>query len=194
MRFRHLLFSPPINEAYSQDFDIIGGHIGSVAWPLADVFITTRPCLAGELTFSPYFLKSFIFIFIIFHSMGLTVHVFSLQLPIYFIVSLGCYGLLMVGVGLMTFPTCPREGLLLQKVLLPSYSQMHFHIIQQNFSSRSLECYLNFHVSFQRLNAPTWHFWNVLWMSISIIFKTNICTNVSAWVPFVGYWWGQRVP
>ncbi|KAG7031289.1 Dolichol-phosphate mannose synthase subunit 3, partial [Cucurbita argyrosperma subsp. argyrosperma] len=36
-------------------------------------------------------------------------------LPIYFIVSLGCYGLLMVGVGLMTFPTCPREGLLLQQ-------------------------------------------------------------------------------
>lgn len=36
-------------------------------------------------------------------------------LPIYFIVSLGCYGLLMVGVGLMRFPTCPREALLLQK-------------------------------------------------------------------------------
>ncbi|TYK11068.1 dolichol-phosphate mannosyltransferase subunit 3 [Cucumis melo var. makuwa] len=36
-------------------------------------------------------------------------------LPIYFIVSLGCYGLLMVGIGLMTFPTCPAEGLLLQK-------------------------------------------------------------------------------
>ncbi|MBA0549245.1 hypothetical protein Golob_020290 [Gossypium lobatum] len=36
-------------------------------------------------------------------------------LPIYFIVSLGCYGLLMVGVGLMQFPTCPQEALLLQK-------------------------------------------------------------------------------
>ncbi|KAK8585949.1 hypothetical protein V6N13_050916 [Hibiscus sabdariffa] len=35
-------------------------------------------------------------------------------LPIYFIVSLGCYGLLMVGVGLMRFPTCPQEALLLQ--------------------------------------------------------------------------------
>ncbi|XWS47209.1 hypothetical protein CRYUN_Cryun14cG0133200 [Craigia yunnanensis] len=34
-------------------------------------------------------------------------------LPIYFIVSLGCYGLLMVGVGLMRFPTCPQESLLL---------------------------------------------------------------------------------
>ncbi|XP_004491701.1 dolichol-phosphate mannose synthase subunit 3 [Cicer arietinum] len=36
-------------------------------------------------------------------------------LPIYFVVSLGCYGLLMVGVGLMNFPTCPHEALLLQK-------------------------------------------------------------------------------
>nr|GMD26400.1 dolichol-phosphate mannose synthase subunit 3 [Ipomoea batatas] len=35
--------------------------------------------------------------------------------PLYLIVSLGCYGLLMVGVGLMTFPTCPREALLLQQ-------------------------------------------------------------------------------
>ncbi|XP_050944317.1 dolichol-phosphate mannose synthase subunit 3 isoform X9 [Cucumis melo] len=39
-------------------------------------------------------------------------------LPIYFIVSLGCYGLLMVGIGLMTFPTCPAEGLLLQKIFV----------------------------------------------------------------------------
>ncbi|KAK6238856.1 hypothetical protein QUC31_004325 [Theobroma cacao] len=37
-------------------------------------------------------------------------------LPIYSIVSLGCYGLLMVGVGLMRFPTCPQEALLLQQV------------------------------------------------------------------------------
>ncbi|XWS31252.1 hypothetical protein CRYUN_Cryun23aG0061500 [Craigia yunnanensis] len=36
-------------------------------------------------------------------------------LPLYFIVSLGCYGLLMVGVGLMQFPTCPQEALLLQQ-------------------------------------------------------------------------------
>ena len=41
-----------------------------------------------------------------------------MQLPIYFVVSLGCYGLLMVGVGLMNFPTCPQEALLLQKVFL----------------------------------------------------------------------------
>ncbi|KAK4800057.1 hypothetical protein SAY86_025422 [Trapa natans] len=39
-------------------------------------------------------------------------------LPIYFIVSLGCYGLLMVGVGLMRFPTCPQEAALLQQVFL----------------------------------------------------------------------------
>ena len=69
------------------------------------------------------------------HSGQLTLHVLSLQLPIYFIVSLGCYGLLMVGIGLMTFPTCPAEGLLLQKVLLPLYSYLHFHIIQQRAPS-----------------------------------------------------------
>lgn len=40
------------------------------------------------------------------------------QLPIYFIVSLGCYGLLMVGVGLMQFPTCPQEAILLQQVFI----------------------------------------------------------------------------
>ncbi|CAL0302789.1 unnamed protein product [Lupinus luteus] len=39
-------------------------------------------------------------------------------LPIYFVVSLGCYGLLMVGVGLMNFPTCPQEALLLQKDII----------------------------------------------------------------------------
>jgi len=42
---------------------------------------------------------------------------FSSQLPIYFVISLGCYGLLMVGVGLMQFPTCPQEALLLQQVV-----------------------------------------------------------------------------
>ncbi|XP_031501385.1 dolichol-phosphate mannose synthase subunit 3 isoform X2 [Nymphaea colorata] len=35
--------------------------------------------------------------------------------PVYFVISLGCYGLLMVGVGLMVFPTCPHEAVLLQK-------------------------------------------------------------------------------
>ncbi|KAH0462885.1 hypothetical protein IEQ34_007467 [Dendrobium chrysotoxum] len=36
-------------------------------------------------------------------------------LPVYLIVSLGCYGLLMVGVGLMFFPTCPQEAQMLHK-------------------------------------------------------------------------------
>ncbi|KAK9733954.1 hypothetical protein RND81_04G103500 [Saponaria officinalis] len=36
-------------------------------------------------------------------------------LPVYMIISLGCYGLLMVGVGLMQFPTCPQEAVLLQQ-------------------------------------------------------------------------------
>ncbi|KAL0697020.1 hypothetical protein Bca4012_064200 [Brassica carinata] len=36
-------------------------------------------------------------------------------LLIYTVVSLGCYGLLMVGIGLMQFPTCPQEAFLLQQ-------------------------------------------------------------------------------
>ncbi|KAL6504574.1 Dolichol-phosphate mannose synthase subunit 3 [Orobanche gracilis] len=36
-------------------------------------------------------------------------------LPLYFITSLGCYGLLMVGIGLMRFPTCPHQEILLQE-------------------------------------------------------------------------------
>ncbi|KAI3934285.1 hypothetical protein MKW98_009266 [Papaver atlanticum] len=39
-------------------------------------------------------------------------------LPIYFTISLGCYGLLMVGVGLIQFRTCPEEAVLLQKDVL----------------------------------------------------------------------------
>ncbi|PIN23338.1 Dolichol-phosphate mannosyltransferase, subunit 3 [Handroanthus impetiginosus] len=40
---------------------------------------------------------------------------YTLQLPICFIVSLGCYGLLIVGIGLMRFPACPPEAILLQE-------------------------------------------------------------------------------
>ncbi|KAK1263891.1 hypothetical protein QJS04_geneDACA013516 [Acorus gramineus] len=42
-------------------------------------------------------------------------HSLTWLLPIYFVVALGCYGLLMVGIGLMRFPTCPQEAILLQK-------------------------------------------------------------------------------
>ncbi|KAK1265815.1 hypothetical protein QJS04_geneDACA016653 [Acorus gramineus] len=42
-------------------------------------------------------------------------HSHTWLLPIYFVVALGCYGLLMVGIGLMRFPTCPQEAILLQK-------------------------------------------------------------------------------
>ncbi|KAM7521836.1 hypothetical protein LguiA_011738 [Lonicera macranthoides] len=45
-------------------------------------------------------------------------HSHTWLLPIYFVVSLGCYGLLMVGVGLMQFPTCPQEAVLLQQDIL----------------------------------------------------------------------------
>ncbi|KAJ8475860.1 hypothetical protein OPV22_019587 [Ensete ventricosum] len=36
-------------------------------------------------------------------------------LPVYLIISLGCYGLLMVRIGLILFPTCLHEAVLLQK-------------------------------------------------------------------------------
>nr|XP_016489965.1 PREDICTED: dolichol-phosphate mannosyltransferase subunit 3-like isoform X1 [Nicotiana tabacum]XP_033516433.1 dolichol-phosphate mannose synthase subunit 3 isoform X1 [Nicotiana tomentosiformis] len=39
-------------------------------------------------------------------------------LPLYLIMSLGCYGLFMVGIGLMKFPTCPQEALFLQQDIL----------------------------------------------------------------------------
>ncbi|XP_072999642.1 dolichol-phosphate mannose synthase subunit 3-like [Typha latifolia] len=42
-------------------------------------------------------------------------HNYTWLLPIYLILSLGCYGLLMVGIGLMLFPTCPQEAVLLQQ-------------------------------------------------------------------------------
>ncbi|CAA0827833.1 dolichol-phosphate mannosyltransferase-related [Striga hermonthica] len=44
--------------------------------------------------------------------------IYTWLLPLYLIVSLGCYGLLMVGVGLMRFPTCPHEAILLQQDIL----------------------------------------------------------------------------
>ncbi|KAL6845949.1 hypothetical protein ACP4OV_023397 [Aristida adscensionis] len=40
---------------------------------------------------------------------------FTWVLPIYLVVALGCYGLFMVGFGLMFFPTCPHEAVLLQQ-------------------------------------------------------------------------------
>ena len=46
----------------------------------------------------------------------LWIWLFLFQLPIYLVVALGCYGLFMVGFGLMFFPTCPQEAILLQQV------------------------------------------------------------------------------
>lgn len=36
-------------------------------------------------------------------------------LPLYALISLGCYGLGMLGYGVMVFPDCPEESALLQK-------------------------------------------------------------------------------
>ena len=43
---------------------------------------------------------------------------FTWLLPIYLVVALGCYGLFMVGYGLMFFPTCPQEVVLLQQDIM----------------------------------------------------------------------------
>ncbi|MCO5564723.1 hypothetical protein L7F22_018390 [Adiantum nelumboides] len=46
---------------------------------------------------------------------GIDVRLGSEDLPLYAVVVLGCYGLAMVGYGLIVFPTCPQEAVLLQK-------------------------------------------------------------------------------
>ncbi|KAI4305244.1 hypothetical protein L6164_028621 [Bauhinia variegata] len=55
-------------------------------------------------------------------------------LPIYLIVSLGCYGLLMVGVGLMQFPTCPHEALLLQQDIVEAKDYLKQKGVDVGFS------------------------------------------------------------
>ncbi|XBI62408.1 hypothetical protein VPH35_043030 [Triticum aestivum] len=45
-------------------------------------------------------------------------HSYTWLLPIYLVVALGCYGLFMVGYGLMFFPTCPQEAILLQQDIM----------------------------------------------------------------------------
>ncbi|KAL6601261.1 hypothetical protein ACP70R_044481 [Stipagrostis hirtigluma subsp. patula] len=47
--------------------------------------------------------------------MATLVAISAVWLPIYLVVALGCYGLFMVGFGLMFFPTCPHEAILLQQ-------------------------------------------------------------------------------
>ncbi|KQJ90989.1 hypothetical protein BRADI_4g35010v3 [Brachypodium distachyon] len=60
-------------------------------------------------------------------------------LPIYLVVALGCYGLFMVGFGLMFFPTCPQEAILLQQVAdVVSAAKNNFGL-----------CIFNFHCHFQ---------------------------------------------
>ncbi|KAF3435947.1 hypothetical protein FNV43_RR23039 [Rhamnella rubrinervis] len=80
-------------EAYHKNIDIAGVHLCLMDRAFAGICNSTQPYLVAYC--------GIVFI--------------CSQLPIYFIVSLGCYGLLMVGVGLMRFPTCPQEALLLQQ-------------------------------------------------------------------------------
>ncbi|RYQ95487.1 hypothetical protein Ahy_B08g090801 isoform A [Arachis hypogaea] len=96
-----------INEAHCEDFLIGGGHHCIMDWPLTIIFFFFGfPKILGKGHMQA-----------VLHWYGkiAKVSVSGSLLPVYFVVSLGCYGLLMVGVGLMNFPTCPQEALLLQK-------------------------------------------------------------------------------
>ncbi|KAJ0972289.1 hypothetical protein J5N97_020248 [Dioscorea zingiberensis] len=63
-------------------------------------------------------LLAFSVIWIILLETSVIPRTYTWLLPVYLIVSLGCYGLLMVGVGLMLFPTCPQDAGLLQKDII----------------------------------------------------------------------------
>ncbi|KAJ0972293.1 hypothetical protein J5N97_020252 [Dioscorea zingiberensis] len=63
-------------------------------------------------------LLAFSVIWIILLETSVIPRTYTWLLPVYLIVSLGCYGLLMVGVGLMLFPTCPQDAVLLQKDII----------------------------------------------------------------------------
>ncbi|KAJ7566703.1 hypothetical protein O6H91_02G114900 [Diphasiastrum complanatum] len=56
-------------------------------------------------------------------------------LPIYAVVALGCYGLAMVGYGLMVFPTCPTEAIQLQQDIAEAKVFLASHGIDVNHSS-----------------------------------------------------------
>ncbi|KAF3788827.1 hypothetical protein EJ110_NYTH20147 [Nymphaea thermarum] len=77
-------------------------------------------------------------------------------LPVYFVISLGCYGLLMVGVGLMVFPTCPHEAVLLQKV-----------------SSHPYNCGRHGYIGFQLTGS-----WEVYCKSMSALHKRVFCQQL----------------
>lgn len=85
----------------------------SHTWLVSDSLFILFVCLIL------FFLVNFLFFsYNVFLITSHALYLFSVQLPVYFVISLGCYGLLMVGVGLMQFPTCPQEALLLQQVVI----------------------------------------------------------------------------
>lgn len=122
------------NEAYHKNNDIAGVHLCRMDRPLAGICYSTQSYLVGELYYLSIgfilqlVLLAFFSIFLDKAYCGIVF--FCFQLPIYFIVSLGCYGLLMIGIGLMRFPTCPQEALLLQQVsnLLSSHFKVLAHV------------------------------------------------------------------
>eukprot|EP00249_Psilotum_nudum_P005256 c18710_g1_i1 orf=146-430(+) len=50
-----------------------------------------------------------------------------LLLPLYALVALGCYGLAMVGYGLMVFPSCPEEAVSLRKEIAEAKEFLEEH-------------------------------------------------------------------
>lgn len=111
-------------------------HVGLVPRGIAgSCILTYKPYKQSALIFSSYIspVGNSILLNSNLHNAEYTLFLSSVQLPIYFVVSLGCYGLLMVGVGLMNFPTCPQEALLLQKVFFYTFCLLDIAMLQNYF-------------------------------------------------------------
>jgi hypothetical protein len=100
------------NEAHIQDYCYTGSnlsHLGCSPWNLN---CSSKLYLVGQCHWFTYkFIKKYSSRWFL-----VCFWIRWFQLPIYLVVALGCYGLFMVGFGLMFFPTCPQEALLLQQV------------------------------------------------------------------------------
>lgn len=97
--------------------DIVSGNICLLDWPVANIYGSTHLYSGWWAPFSSC-CKITRYYICVFRLMFFTFAVFTsfFQLPLYFVLSLGCYGLLMVGVGRTQFRTCLQEAVLLQQV------------------------------------------------------------------------------
>lgn len=142
-------FHDRYDEAYCENHVIVGGDDSRLGRIIASINCSTKLYLVGELNASctimlmysldPWCLFAY-FCPVILCGYGLPVYIgfcYLSQLPLYSVVSLGCYGLLMVGVGLMQFPTCPQESLLLQKVSCHTFYQHIKNMILDRWTSET---------------------------------------------------------